>query len=181
MRPDGIKLSPWQRWTIYHVFAVLFVTGLAWSLLHDGLPRLGYEALSELPVVPVLLDIHGAGAMAALVVLGFLMPQHIKWAWSGRLNRFTGGLILATQGLFIATGYALYYAGDEIFRAYASDVHLVLGLGFPLVLVGHIIVGRRRRAAILALSSAAAATQEEYFAHFTARATDMARRRKVVP
>ena len=180
MRPDGIKLSAWQRWTVYLVFGVLFVTGLAWSLLHDGLPRLGFDALSELGIVPVLLDIHGAAAMAALVVLGSLMPQHIKWAWSGRLNRWTGGLILATQSLFIATGYALYYAGDETFRAYASNVHLLLGLGLPAVLAGHIIVGRRQRAAILALSSAAA-TQAEYYANFTTRATDMARKRKIVP
>jgi hypothetical protein len=180
MRPDGIKLPAWQRWTVYLAFGVLFVTGVAWSLLHDGLPRLGYEALSELAVVPLLLDIHGAAAMAALLVLGSLLPQHIKWAWSGRLNRFTGGLILATQGLFIATGYALYYVGDETLRAYASDLHLLLGLGLPLVLVGHIVVGRRQRAALLALSSAAA-MQEEYYANFTTRATDMARKRKIVP
>jgi len=179
MRPDGIKLSALQRWTIYVAFAVLFVTGVVWSVLHDGLPRLGYEALAELSIVPVLLELHGAAAMLALVALGSLIPQHIKWAWTGRLNRFTGGLILATQALFIGTGCALYYAGDEAFRAYASNVHLVLGLGFPLVLVGHIIVGRRHRAAILALSSSGP-TREEIYADFTARAEEMARKRRVM-
>ncbi len=179
MRPDGIKLWALQRWTVYVTFAVLFVTGVAWSVLHDGLPRLGYDALSELPIVPMLLELHGAAAMLVLIVLGSLIPKHIQWAWNGRLNRFTGGLVLATQALFIGTGYALYYAGDEAFRVYASNVHLVLGLGFPLVLVGHVIVGRRHRAAILALSSSAP-TREEIFGDFAARAEEMARKRRVL-
>jgi hypothetical protein len=179
MRPDGIKLTASQRWMVYAVFAVLFVTGVVWSVLHDGLPRLGYDALSQLSIVPMLLELHGAAAMLALIVLGSLMPQHIKWAWTGRLNRFTGGLMLSTQALFIGTGYALYYAGDEAFRVYASNVHLVLGLGFPLVLVGHIIVGRRHRAAILALSSSAP-TRDEIYADFAARAEEMARKRRVM-
>ena len=182
MRPDGIKLSRLHRWTFYVAFALLFVTGVTWSVVHDGLPWLGFDdGLSRNSMVPLLLDVHGAAAMAALLAIGSLVPQHIAWAWKGRLNRLTGGLILGTQALFIGTGYALYYAGDEALRSFASDLHLILGLGFPLVLIGHIVEGRRRRASLRARASPVHSLQDGLYAALDTRATEPARKRGAAP
>jgi len=180
MRPDGIKLSHLQRRTFYAAFAVLFVTGVAWSVLHDGLAWLGYDDdSSRYSIVPTLLELHGAAAMVALVALGSLVPQHIEWAWTGRINRLTGVVMLGTQALLVGTGYALYYAGDEAVRTYASDLHLFVGLGFPLILVGHIVEGRRRRAAMRARSASPVhSLQEGLYASLDARAVEMAQQRK---
>ena len=175
MRPNGIKLSDLHRWMLYTVFAVLFITGVAWFVLHDALAWFGYdEGLSPHPIAPLLLSVHGGAAMLALLVLGSLVPQHMKWAWKGRMNRLTGGLMLGTQALFIITGCALYYAGDDTVRAFASDLHLVLGLGFPLVLIGHIVEGRRRRAAMRTRISPVHALQQGLYASFDARASEIA-------
>ncbi|HZS83172.1 MAG TPA: hypothetical protein VFA50_09875 [Stellaceae bacterium] len=154
MRPNGVKLSRLHQAALYGAFAVLFASGLAWSILHDGVPVLGGGDGGESAIEPLLLSIHGAAAMAALLVLGSLLPQHIKWAWKGRMNRSTGGLMLTTQALLVVTGYALYYAGDDGMRALASRLHLVLGLGFPALLVWHIREGRRRAALQKAASRA---------------------------
>jgi hypothetical protein len=148
MRPSGAALSRLHRKTLYAVFAVLFLSGVAWYFLHNGLawgldndgPRNPFEAF--------LLKLHGAAAMAALLVLGSLVPQHLKWAWQNRENRRTGALMLSAQALLVLTGYALYYSGDEDVRVFASDLHLIIGVGFPLVLVWHIIEGRRRRTSL---------------------------------
>jgi hypothetical protein len=147
LRPNGIKLSRLHQAVLYGAFLVLWVSGVSWYVLHDGLTWLGElpEDLSS-PLPPVLLQIHGGAAMAALLVLGSLTPQHIKWAWTGKMNRGTGLLMLATQALLVVTGYALYYAGDEAMRNFASGLHLAIGAGFPLLLLWHILEGRRRAA-----------------------------------
>ena len=85
------------------------------------------------------------GMIVAPCSIRSLAPQHVKWAWKGRLNRSTGALMIATQALLIATGYALYYAGGEDSRVVASDLHLAVGIGVPLILVWHVVEGRRRR------------------------------------
>jgi len=151
MRPNGIKLSWLHQAALYGAFLVLYFSGVSWYVLHDGLALLGElpEDLSS-PLPPFLLQIHGGAAMVALLVLGSLMPQHIKWAWTGKMNRGTGLLMLATQTLLVVTGYALYYAGDEAMRNFASGLHLVIGVGFPLLLLWHILEGRRRAALLKA-------------------------------
>ena|SRR5437764_13558448 len=145
MRPDGIRLSPLHRATLYGSFAVLTASGMLWALFHDAPPLMGIGGRAWHTAEPFLLALHGAAAMLTLLVLGSLAPQHVKWAWKGRLNRSTGALMIATQALLIATGYALYYAGGEDSRVVASDLHLAVGIGVPLILVWHVVEGRRRR------------------------------------
>src|SRR5690348_9056566 len=132
MRRDGVRLSPLHRATLYGTFGVLAASGALWALLHDGLPFLGIALPAWHGAEPSLLALHGAAAVVMLLVFGSLAPQHVKWAWKGRLNRGTGGSMAATQALLLVTGYALYYAGGEETRTVASDLHLAIGLGAPL-------------------------------------------------
>lgn len=177
MRPNGIKLSRLHQAVLYGTFAVLFLTGAAWFALNDGLAWLGYDGAGH-PLSPFLLAVHGAAAMAALLVLGSLIPQHVKRAWSERRNRFTGGLMFSTQVLLVVTGYALYYAGDEGMRGVADVLHLAIGLGFPLFLVWHVVVGRRRAAARRAQTASVRGQQEGLYAAFDKRASEITRHSK---
>jgi hypothetical protein len=145
MRPNGIKLSRRHQMALYSAFGALYVTGVAWYVLHDDRAAAFFGGDgSDLPIQPILLQIHGAAAMLALLALGSLIPQHVKWAWKGRMNRSTGGLMISTQALLVLTGYALYYSGDENLREYASQVHFAIGACFPALLAWHIVEGRRR-------------------------------------
>jgi len=161
MRPNGIKMSWRHRMALYLSFGALWVTGSAWYVLHDDQAARFFGGDGwGLSIPPVLLQIHGAAAMLALLGLGSLVPQHIKWAWTGRMNRSTGSLMIAVQAILVVTGYALYYAGDEGLRAYASQLHFVIGACCPVLLVWHIAEGRRRSAELKAASARARAERD---------------------
>lgn len=144
MRRDFLRLRPRLRWTFYIVFAILFATGAAWWVAHVWL--VAHEnALALAPVAPWVLKLHGAAAMAALIVLGVLYPLHIFRGWRARRNRFWGGALVAACAVLIASGYMLYYTGGETVREVARSIHAWLGLGFPVIVVVHIWCGRATR------------------------------------
>jgi hypothetical protein len=53
--------------------------------------------------------------------------------------------MLGLNGILIASGYALYYAGGEGVRSIASPLHWIAGLGLPPLLVWHWWEGRSTR------------------------------------
>ncbi len=83
--------------------------------------------------------------MCALLVLGALVPLHVLPAWRSRRNRPSGLLICRVMAVLIVSAYGLYYSGDECWRAVLSAVHSWLGLAAPLLLAGHLWLGRRSR------------------------------------
>jgi hypothetical protein len=82
-------------------------------------------------------------AMIVLVLLGALIPIHVLRGWRSRRNRVAGAAMVAANVLFVATAFGLYYAGSETWRPWLSDVHIALGLAFPVLIVIHIWTGRR--------------------------------------
>ena len=93
------------------------------------------------------MKIHGAAAMAILVLVGMLLTGHVRFAWRARRNRCNGSLFLGAFGILTLTGYGLYYAGGESLRAWTSWIHLAVGLALPLLLILHIWLGKRTRSA----------------------------------
>ncbi len=47
------------------------------------------------------------------------------------------------NSVLVVTAFGLYYAGSETLRPWMSDVHLWVGLAFPLLLLIHVVLGRR--------------------------------------
>ncbi|MDB6171107.1 MAG: hypothetical protein JWL59_418 [Chthoniobacteraceae bacterium] len=99
----------------------------------------GWETVPRL-----FLKVHGAAAMAALLVLGAL-SLHVKRGWKAQRNRLSGLFLLAVNAFLIATGYGLYYAGGEQFRLWLSRWHAWIGLALLLVLPAHILAGKLQR------------------------------------
>jgi hypothetical protein len=128
-----------QRWLVYASSALLVITGLAWASLHYFGDAAGVDARAALPFNAFMMKVHGGAAMAALLGLGSLLPQHVPRGWSAKLNRKSGVATLAVASLLVLTGYLLYYSGDEFFRQLASYVHLGAGLAFAGSLVFHIL------------------------------------------
>ena len=91
------------------------------------------------------MKIHGAAAMAVLILVGMLLNEHVRLAWRARRNRANGSIFLSAFAFLIITGYGLYYAGGERLRAWTSWVHLATGLALPILLLIHILLGRRTR------------------------------------
>lgn len=142
---NGIRLSRRHEWSVYAILALVFISGAAWAWLHYFAQRAGEFGESPHPAELWMQRLHGASAMLALVLLGTLLVFHIPLAWRARRNRRTGGSLFAVFAILIATGYALYYSGDERLRVWISWSHLWLGLVLPLIVAIHVWRGKWSR------------------------------------
>jgi hypothetical protein len=141
-RPDRIRLRRFQRPILYAVLALIFLSGVAWAYWN-------YLAASpgefEMSAKAWAMKIHGAAAMAVLVLVGMLLNEHVRLAWRARRNRANGSVFLSAFAFLTISGYGLYYASGERLRAWTSWIHLVMGLVLPILLLIHIFLGKRTR------------------------------------
>jgi hypothetical protein len=137
-----MRLSNGHRRWIYWSGAALFATGALWLLFHYFLRRHGPFGETGHPLEVWWLRLHGACAMLVLVVLGSLLPIHVRRGWHQRRNLLAGCMVSAIALLLIVSGYGLYYYGGEDGRPWISAFHWLLGLGTPALLVWHIWSGR---------------------------------------
>jgi hypothetical protein len=143
-RTDSIRLGPWHQGAVYAATAALAISGIIWLVLHYFFAVPGKYGPQIHPLEPWMLRLHGAAAMAGLIIYGSLLPVHIRRAWSMRRNIALGIALVAFMLLLTITGYLLYYAGDEDTRPLISAAHWILGLAVPALLVWHIVSGRAR-------------------------------------
>ena len=141
-RADSIRLGRWHQGAVYGATAALAVSGIIWLVLHYFLAVPGEYGPQIHPLEPWMLRLHGAAAMAGLIIYGSLLPVHIRRAWSIRRNIVLGIGLVAFMLLLTVTGYLLYYAGDENTRPVISAAHWILGLAVPALLVWHVVSGR---------------------------------------
>jgi len=125
------------RAATYWTLGALFASGVAWFVLHRWFVGAGEFGPLPNPAEPWLMRVHGAAAMASLIVLGALLTSHVLPSWRRGRNRVSGVLLGSATLALVVTGYLLYYSGGETARALASWTHLVLGLALPAVVVLH--------------------------------------------
>lgn len=121
--------------------AALVGSGVLWLAVHffSGLFQ---DELAQSATKLWLIRIHAAAALAALVLVGSLLPVHIPLAWRVGRNRGSGASVAAVMAALTLTGYALWYASDGWARQGSSWLHWGLGAGVPLLLVLHVKLGR---------------------------------------
>jgi hypothetical protein len=142
LRPDSIRLKRLHRYFLYAVLALLFLSGAAWAYWSYLVASPGdFEAGAK----SWTMKIHGAAAMAILVLVGIVLNGHVKFAWRAGRNRINGSMFIGAFALLTVTGYVLYYAGGEKLRAWTSWIHLSAGLILPILLLIHILLGKRTR------------------------------------
>ena len=138
-----MRLEPRVRASLYTVTAVLFVTGVTWWVL-DWRGALDVGS-TWWPAGSYLLMTHGGAAMLAMILLGALIPLHLRAAWPSRSSRGTGVLMIAFHAALIVTAFGLYYIAHEALRRWTGTVHASIGFGLPVLLALHVMLGRRRR------------------------------------
>jgi hypothetical protein len=151
---DSIRLGYWHQFSVYAVTAALGVSGAVWLLCHYFLAVPGDFGPRPHPLEHWLLRLHGAAAMAGLIVYGSLLPIHVRRAWSLRRNIALGVTLICSMLLLTVTGYLLYYAGGEDSRAAISLVHWVAGLLVPALLAWHVLSGRSQTKAAMTAAPA---------------------------
>jgi cytochrome b561 len=137
---SALRLNFQFRWALYTAFAVLFITGVVWMIANAQKDSPDAEFWQT--VAADLLMIHGGATMVTLVLLGALIPTHILRAWVSRKNQLTGTVMAISNILLITTAFGLYYAGSDTLRAWISDVHIAVGIAFPVLLTAHVLTGR---------------------------------------
>jgi hypothetical protein len=138
-----VRLEPRYRGALYAAFAVLTISGAVWLLADWRKNPLEPDVWQE--IAPVMLMLHGGAAMVALLLLGALVPLHVRRAWRSGRNRLTGPVMITVNTVLIATAFGLYYAGSETLRPWVSDLHIVVGIALPPALLVHVWLGRRTR------------------------------------
>ncbi|HTS52246.1 MAG TPA: hypothetical protein VMH26_03140 [Burkholderiales bacterium] len=141
-----MRLSTGHRRWIYWSGTALFLTGALWLVFHYFVRTHGQFGETAHPLELWWLRLHGGFAMLVLVVIGSLLPIHVRRGWHQRKNLLAGCVLGVMALLLIGSGYALYYFGDEMTRPWISALHWILGLGAPLVLTWHVWRGRRTHA-----------------------------------
>ena len=130
-----------RRW-VYWSGGLLFTSGLFWLAFHYFLRAHGQFGETPHPLEPWWLRLHGGAAMLFLLVVGSLLPIHVRRGWHQRKNLRLGIVLLCVALLLTCSGYALYYFGGEEMRPFISAFHWIIGLGTPVLLIWHIIAGR---------------------------------------
>ena len=125
-----MRLPASLRYSLYVAAAVLFTSGVTRS------------------THPALMRIHGAAAMLALILVGAALALHAAAGWRERKNRASGALLGGALAILAATGYLLYYSGNEAAREAASLAHWLLGAALPIFLLCHIWLGERPSAKV---------------------------------
>lgn len=133
---------------------MLFVSGGLAALL-DAADASGFDVYDLLRYKSALLKVHGAAAMAFMIMFGWMLATHVPAAWAANRNRRSGILMITAIGLLIVTGYGLYYASGEVSRGVIQWSHIGLGAVEPFFLGAHVLLGRRSRPAVLAHDIAA--------------------------
>src|SRR4026207_2159799 len=142
LRPDSIRLKRLQRYFLYAVLALVFLSGVVWAYWNYLVASPGDF---EMTAKTWAMKVHGGAAMTVLVLIGMLLNAHVRFAWRADRNRANGSIFLSAFAVLTITGYGLYYAGSERLRAWTSWLHLVVGLALPILLLIHIFLGKRTR------------------------------------
>jgi cytochrome b561 len=138
-----LRLEPGLRFWNYAVFATLVATGVIW-LIADMLKTSADEERWQAIAANVLM-LHGMTAMIALVVLGAVIALHVRYSWRAGKNRMSGAVMVGANAVLVITAWGLYYAGSDLLRTFAADVHIAVGIAWPALVIAHVVLGRRTR------------------------------------
>jgi hypothetical protein len=133
-----MRLGLWQKTAVFATTAVVGVTGLVWFVLHDMIDGEPGD------VTRVLLTLHGISSYALLVVIGSLLPRHVRLGWLRRRNLVTGFTVTAVMAVLAVTGLALYYGGEEL-HAPVKWLHVIVGLGCFALFPAHALLAGKSR------------------------------------
>ena len=132
-----------HRYLVWPIVLGVWLSGALWLVFHDFLMRPGEFGLTAHPLEQWWLRAHGAFAFASLWLLGFLSVAHVGGRWAWRRQRRSGLVLLGVYIWLVLTGYLLYYAGGDAFRAAVSLGHWTVGLVAIIFLLLHRRIRRR--------------------------------------
>lgn len=145
MNPPSMRLGTAHQTYLYATGGLLVLSGALWLLFHYFVRMPGEFGDQAHALEPWWLVLHGLSAAAFLIGFGSVLPGHVRRAWKGRRNRLSGTAFFAGLVTLVASGYLLYYTGEEAIRAALSMLHWIVGLAIPVAMGWHVWRGRAWR------------------------------------
>jgi hypothetical protein len=134
------RLTRQHEYWVYGAGGALSLTGIGWLICHYALRSPGP---GPHPLEVWWLRLHGGALVGFLIVLGSVLPTHVRYGWRHRMNLRTGISVLVVALVLALTGYGLYYLVDDDWRAWTSIGHWVGGLLGTALLAIHAALGKR--------------------------------------
>jgi hypothetical protein len=144
MKLPKVLLQPWQKKSLYLSIALLWLSGALWLYYNYFGQVQGAYGPQTHPAQPILLEIHGAVAMAFLIIFGTLLIQHVPAGWHQKRQRPSGVSLLAISGLLTLTGWGIYYLVNQDLRRWTHWIHSVVGLVLPLIIFIHVQMNKTK-------------------------------------
>jgi hypothetical protein len=133
---SGSRLPRWQRLALYIIGSGVACSGLAWFALRQ---RSDSDDIFSawLTVERTTGILHGVMSLAMLVVLGSMLPVHVRSGWRSKVNFITGTALLISLSILSVSGVALYYLANELLRFATTWVHQIIGAASVVVCLLH--------------------------------------------
>jgi len=132
------RLSRAHSWVAYITLLICSVSGLLY--LYGSFAEEASRGFAN----HENLVVHGLSSLAALGVLGSVLPHHVRTAWRADRNRLWGSVSLVVMAVLSVSGAMLYYGGEES-RDTTILAHWWAGLGLTLFFPLHVWLGRCRQ------------------------------------
>lgn len=87
--------------------------------------------------------IHAITGWIMIWIIGSLWSLHMRSHWRRNENRRNGLVFSVYWVLLLATSLGIYYFGDEFYSEYSSIIHVLLGLGLPIIFGLHYRHGKQ--------------------------------------
>ena len=146
------------RRALYACVAALAATGVWYAIPRYADLYFGRDWPALAPP-GLLMKLHGAFALASLLVLGGIWQVHVRLRIRRAENRAPGLALLAAVAFLIVSGYLLYYAGSRDLREWSGLAHTAVGVALVAIIVWHVrgagkVAARRARRIARAAQSA---------------------------
>lgn len=134
----------WLRRSLYASLSLLWLSGVAWLILHFFFAREAQFGSVPHPWQPKILVIHGVLAVVATFLFGWIAGSHVGGGWRRGAQRVSGVLLIALLIVLALTGLGSYYLTWDGARAANSLVHEIAGVLAIVPALVHWASGRRR-------------------------------------
>ena len=145
-----MRFSPTFRRLLLLILAGVAISGLAWTWIDLAYGFGPVEDPAFQSAKAWLGRIHGAFAMLGLAALGAVAATHVPLSWKAQIHRGSGISVAVCALALALTGYLLYYAAEDLFRAVNSYAHIVAGMAACAAFGLHRCASATKRARIAA-------------------------------
>jgi uncharacterized membrane protein len=133
----------WLRRSLYSSLGLLWLSGVAWLILHWFFAREAEFGVAPHPWQPKVLVVHGVLAAVATFLFGWIAGSHVGAGWRRGAQRVSGISLIVLLVLLALTGLGSYYLTGDRARDVNALAHEIAGLLALAPALVHWATGRR--------------------------------------